>query len=64
MSKDKKPLICNWTKDKDDLSKYDLGFISGFKHKEDQICSSEVLRKIRSSKSDAEARRIIKNIGL
>ena len=43
MSKDKKPLICNWTKDKDDLSKYDLGFISGFKHKEDQICSSEVL---------------------
>jgi hypothetical protein len=37
-------------------------FINGAKWQQEKICDSEVLQRIRASKSDAEARRIIKTI--
>lgn len=37
-------------------------FIKGAKWQQEQICNSEVIQKIRASKSDAEARRIIRTI--
>ncbi len=37
-------------------------FINGAKWQQEKICSSEVIQRIRASKSDAEARRIIKTI--
>lgn len=38
------------------------GFIAGVKWKQEQICNSEVLQKIKATKSDAEARRIIRTL--
>lgn len=38
------------------------GFEAGAKWQQEKICSSEVIQRIRASKSDAEARRIIKTI--
>jgi len=37
-------------------------FRAGFNWQQEKICSSEVIQRIRASKSDAEARRIIKTI--
>lgn len=39
-----------------------LGFVKGVKWKIERICDSEVIQRIRASKSDAEARRIIRTI--
>lgn len=38
------------------------GFIAGAKWKQERLCNSEVIQRIRASKSDAEARRIIRTI--
>ena len=40
---------------------YDM-IIEGAKWQQDKICDSEVLQRIRASKSDAEARRIIRTL--
>jgi len=37
-------------------------FKKGAKWQQEKLCSSEVIQRIRASKSDAEARRIIKTI--
>jgi hypothetical protein len=37
-------------------------FINGAKWQQEKLCDSEVIQRIRASKSDAEARRIIKTI--
>lgn len=37
-------------------------FIEGAKWKQERICDSEVIQRIRATKSDAEARRIIRTI--
>jgi hypothetical protein len=37
-------------------------FINGAKWQQKQICNSEIIQRIRATKSDAEARRIIKSI--
>ena len=37
-------------------------FIDGAKWQQEKLCDSEVIQRIRASKSDAEARRIIKTI--
>ena len=37
-------------------------FIEGAKWQQEKLCDSEVLQRIRASKSDAEARRIIRTI--
>ena len=37
-------------------------FINGAKWKQERLCDSEVIQRIRASKSDAEARRIIRTI--
>jgi hypothetical protein len=37
-------------------------FINGAKWQQERICDSEVIQRIRASKSDAEARRIIRTI--
>ncbi len=37
-------------------------FIDGAKWQEEQLCNSEIIQRIRATKSDAEARRIIKSI--
>ena len=37
-------------------------FTNGAKWQQEQLCNSEIIQKIRSTKSDAEARRIIKSI--
>jgi hypothetical protein len=39
-----------------------LIFEDGAKWQQEKICNSEVIQRIRASKSDAEARRIIKTI--
>ena len=39
-----------------------LGFVKGAKWKIERLCDSEVIQRIRASKSDAEARRIIRTI--
>jgi len=41
---------------------YKEHFIAGAKWQQEKLCSSEVIQRIRASKSDAEARRIIKTI--
>ena len=38
------------------------GFIEGAKWQQERLCDSEVIQRIRASKSDAEARRIIRTI--
>ena len=38
------------------------GFRAGAKWQQERICDSEVIQRIRASKSDAEARRIIRTI--
>lgn len=47
-----------------EYSKYQLidAFIAGANWQKEQICNSEVLQKIRASKSDSEARRIIRTL--
>ena len=37
-------------------------FINGAKWQQEQLCNSEIIQRIRATKSDAEARRIIKSI--
>jgi hypothetical protein len=37
-------------------------FIAGAKWQQDQLCNSEIIQRIKATKSDAEARRIIKSI--
>jgi hypothetical protein len=37
-------------------------FIKGAKWQQEQLCNSEIIQIIRATKSDAEARRIIKTI--
>jgi len=39
-----------------------IGFIKGAKWQQEQIGKSEFLQKLRATKSDAEARRLIKTI--
>lgn len=39
-----------------------LGFCWGAKWQQEKICDSEVIQRIRATKSDAEARRIIRKI--
>ena len=41
---------------------YKEHFIAGAKWEQERLCDSEVIQKIRASKSDAEARRIIRTI--
>lgn len=41
---------------------YKDGFIDSAKYLQDKFCDSEFLQKLRATKSDAEARRLIKNI--
>ena len=41
---------------------YVKGFTNGAKYQQEKLCDSEVIQRIRASKSDAEARRIIKTI--
>ena len=41
---------------------YKEHFIEGAKWQQEKLCDSEVIQRIRASKSDAEARRIIKTI--
>jgi len=41
---------------------YKEHFIAGAKHLQERICDSEVIQRIRATKSDAEARRIIRTI--
>jgi hypothetical protein len=47
--------------DNDRIS-YVNGFENGAKWQQEKLCDSEVIQRIRASKSDAEARRIIKTI--
>ena len=47
--------------DNDRIS-YVNGFKKGAKWQQERICDSEVIQRIRASKSDAEARRIIRTI--
>jgi hypothetical protein len=37
-------------------------FVNGAKWQQERLCDSEVIQRIRASKSDAEARRIIRTI--
>jgi hypothetical protein len=37
-------------------------FVQGAKWQQEQLCNSEIIQRIRATKSDAEARRIIKSI--
>lgn len=41
---------------------YKEHFIAGAKWQQERICDSKVIQRIRASKSDAEARRIIRTI--
>ena len=41
---------------------FNIDFINGAKWQQEKLCYSEVIQRIRASKSDAEARRIIKTI--
>lgn len=45
-----------------DWNKYRQVFIEGAKWEQERLCNSEVIQRIRASKSDAEARRIIRTI--
>jgi hypothetical protein len=45
-----------------DWNKYRQVFIEGAKWQQERICDSEIIQRIRASKSDAEARRIIRTI--
>jgi len=40
----------------------DDAFEDGIEWLEEQLCNSEIIQRIRATKSDAEARRIIKSI--
>ena len=40
----------------------DDAFINGIEWFQEQLCNSEIIQRIRATKSDAEARRIIKSI--
>ena len=48
-----------WTKDDETLTCKDH-FISGAKWQQERICTSDFIQRIRATKSDAEARRIIR----
>jgi hypothetical protein len=37
-------------------------FIKGAKWQKEQLCNSEIIQRIRATKSDAEARRLIRTI--
>lgn len=39
-----------------------IGFIKGANFAQEKICESEIIQKIRATKSDAEARRIIRTL--
>jgi len=41
---------------------FSSSFIEGAKWQQEKLCDSEVIQRIRASKSDAEARRIIRTI--
>lgn len=41
---------------------FNIDFIEGAKWQQERICDSEVIQRIRATKSDAEARRIIRTI--
>jgi hypothetical protein len=41
---------------------FNIDFINGAKWQQEQISKSEFLQKLRATKSDAEARRLIKTI--
>jgi hypothetical protein len=46
-----------------DISGYlQSAFLTGAKWQQEQLCNSEIIQRIRATKSDAEARRIIKSI--
>jgi hypothetical protein len=47
---------------KEKLDFYQQGFVDGIKILQEQLCNSEIIQRIRATKSDAEARRIIKTI--
>jgi hypothetical protein len=47
---------------KSGLFKNETLFIAGSKWQQEQLCNSEIIQRIRATKSDAEARRIIKSI--
>ena len=44
------------------LGKFEDNFYDGAKWQQEKLCNSEVIQKIRASKSDDEARRIIRTI--
>ena len=52
----------NYAIDKMNRTSHLIGFREGAKWQQDKLSGSEVLQRIRESKSDAEARRIIKTI--
>jgi hypothetical protein len=47
---------------KSGLFKDETLFIAGAKWQQEQLCNSEIIQRIKATKSDAEARRIIKSI--
>jgi hypothetical protein len=47
---------------KEKLDFYQQGFVDGIKIQQEQLCNSEIIQRIKATKSDAEARRIIKSI--
>lgn len=51
---------CNISENEDLADADKRGFIYGAKWQQDKLCNSEIIQRIRASKSDAEARRIIK----
>jgi hypothetical protein len=57
------PYRCPATND-NEYCKHDIisAFNNGAKWQQEQLCNSEIIQRIRASKSDAEARRIIKSI--
>jgi len=46
----------------EDVTKRRDDFVKGAKWQQEKLCDSEVIQRIRASKSDAEARRIIRTI--
>jgi hypothetical protein len=51
-----------WSNNDDTAGDNYGSFIAGYKLAQEKLCDSEVLQRIRASKSDAEARRIIRTI--
>jgi hypothetical protein len=67
LEEDKKSFEEIWSTLTKEQSKYLKDYInrqreSAIKWQKEQLCNSEIIQRIRATKSDAEARRIIKSI--